>query len=106
MEIYTDTHATSATAKTAATVVAATISESRGALAKMPLCCILVWVPGNLSQDNPFAAVDQLYLYIALATKKFELCPLYSTNFHRFHCHFDLLLKVLAIYKPMISSHG
>ena len=68
----------------------------------MPLSCILVWVPRNLSQDNPFAAVDQLYLYIALATKKFELCPLYSTNFHRFHCHFDLLLKVLAI----LQAHG
>lgn len=40
VEIYADTHAASATAKTAATVVAATISESRGALAKMPLCCI------------------------------------------------------------------
>lgn len=37
VEIYTDTHAASATAKTAATVVAATISESRGALAKMQI---------------------------------------------------------------------
>lgn len=38
VEIYTGAHAASATATSAVTVVAATISESRGAFTRMPLC--------------------------------------------------------------------